>query len=217
MKTRALALAILFVVSATTILAGSDKPLFVSPDFRAELVNPIDVFVADLTNDPANTKECKIGVEIGLFNRANGADITLKNRGYNWEGRRSVTQFYTAKTAPTEAILSNPTKEWLQDLSNQKYFNRKSEPIHPPGRWIMFLTIDEFGSRENAVKGLGGAALSMYLYDRDQGTLLWHDQTSKEHMWAGLMGNIMDKGAEKQATCANLAEKMIRKLPQHKK
>lgn len=99
----------------------------------------------------------------------------------------------------------------------KKYLDHKGKEVLPPGRWIMFITIDELGSRENAVKGLGRTSLSMYLYDRDQGTLLWHDQATQEHVWNGLMGNVMMKGQAKQQACADLVFQMVLKLPKHKK
>ena len=77
------------------------------------------------------------------------------------------------------------------------------------------VTIDELGSGHNAVKGMGKATLSMYLLDPDQGVLLWHDQTTQEHMWGGLLGNLMQKGDVKQATCGDLVFSMVKKLPKH--
>lgn len=82
-----------------------------------------------------------------------------------------------------------------------------------PGRWLMFITLDEVGSGHNAVKGVGKATLSMYLLDRDQGTLLWHDQETDEHMWGGLLGNLMQKGDITQRACGDLVYSMLTKLP----
>jgi hypothetical protein len=85
-----------------------------------------------------------------------------------------------------------------------------------PGRWIMILTIDELGSRENSAKGPSRATESMYLYDRDGGILLWHDQSS-DQMWGGLLGNLMQKGEIKAEWCGIVTYSMVMKLPQRTK
>ena len=202
-------------LSLTLCEAKTQKPLFVSPDLNPAQIDRIDVFVVDLNNDSANDRECIGGVEVGTFNGGGGVDQTLPRRGYN-KSKKLRTRFYVAPITLSETMLSNPTKEWLQDLANRKY-SEKSKDIPPPGRWIMIVTIDELGSRENAIKGLGRGSLSMYLYDRDQGTLLWRDHAVSEHMWGGLLGNVMDKGATKQMYCSTLVGEMVMKLPKRKK
>lgn len=214
MKTRVLLLSgWLVVFSATLGQAKSDEPLFASPDLNPALIEHIDVFVVDPANDVANNHECVAGAQYGNGG-VSGAYKALEKRGYNKE-KHSRTMFYTAPIKLSEAMLSNPSKEWLQDLANRKYFDRKSKEVPPPGQWIMIITIDELGSRENAVKGPGRATLSIYLYNRDQGTLLWHDQATRQ-MWGGLMGNVMNKGEIKQDACGWLVWSMIKKLPKHK-
>lgn len=214
MRTWALLLASLFAISTTLCQAKSHEPLFASPDFNPALVERIDVFVVDPSNDAANNRECIGGTKFGSVRGGGGADRSLGKRGYNKDGH-SRTRFYNAPITLSEAMLSNPSKEWLQDLANQKYF-LKSKEIPPPGQWIMIITIDELGSRENSIKGPGRATLSMYLYDRDQGTLLWHDQATQQ-MWGGLLGNLMQKGEIKQDACGTSVQLMIQKLPRHKK
>ena len=216
MKKRPLVLAICFGVMTLAAMAASKTPIFVSPNFKPELVDQVSVFVVDPKNDVENNKECIGGAEYGTLS-SGGAEPSLAKRGYGRHGRASLTRFYSATAVPTEALLANPTKEWLQELSNQKYLDPKGKDVLPPGRWIMFITIDELGSRENVVKGLGRATLSMYLYDRDEGTLLWHDQATREHVWNGLMGNVMSKGDAKRDACATLVFQMVMKMPKHKK
>jgi len=218
MKTRALRLAHLLVVSATLSQAQHGQPLFASPDFNPALVDWVSVFVVDLNKDEANNKECIGAAAYGQANGALGALGSLNKRGYSRKGKvRENTRLYETQPNPSADMLANPTKEWLQDVATRKYLDRKGKEVPPPERWIMFITIDELGSRQNAIKGLGRAALSMYLYDREQGTLLWHDQASDEHMWGGLMGNLMDKGMIKADACATLAERMIFRLPKRKR
>jgi hypothetical protein len=216
MKTRVLLLAVLLVVSTILSQAKSQKPpLFASPDFNPAQIDRVDVFVVDPSNDVANDRECILGAKFGSIRVRGGADPALGKRGYN-KGKRRTTQFYTLPITLSDAMLSNPSKDWLQDLANRKYFDRKSNEVPPPGQWIMIITIDELGSRDNSVKGPGRATLSMYFYDRDQGTLLWHDQAT-EKMCGGLLGNLMEKGDIKQTTCGTLAYAMIMKLPKHPK
>lgn len=213
MKTKVLAQCILLICSALICHAKSKTPLFASPELNPKQIDRIDVFVVDPSNDPANHRECIAGAR-GFGNV--GAEGSLSRRGYNKHFDKithTKTRFYVAPIPITGAMLSNPDKSWLQDLANRKYLNSKSKEIPPPGRWIMFVTIDELGSRENAVKGLGRATMSMYLYDRDQGTLLWHDQETKEHMWGGLLGNVLQKGDVKRDACGTLVYSMVMKLP----
>lgn len=223
MKPTVLSVVGFLVFAAIVGEAKSNPPISVSPDFDPTQIQRIDVFVVDLNNDSANNRECILGAEIGRFNGGLGACRTLDKRGYNKDepvkghgkDKHWGTRVYKAPITLSNAMLSNPSKAWLQDLTDPKYFQDLKIP--PPGRWIMIITLDELGSRENALKGLGGAALSMYLYDRDNGTLLWHDQATKEHMWGGLLGNIWHKGDVKQDACATLTQSMIMKLPKHKK
>lgn len=108
-------------------------------------------------------------------------------KGYNKVGRRDDNRFYAAQITPTEAMLSNPTHQWLQDLGDQKNVRQGKNFVSehaPTGQWTMILAVDKLGSRDNAVKGLAKASLSVYLYDRTQATLLWHDQAEK-NMWGG--------------------------------
>jgi hypothetical protein len=216
MKTTLVVVAALWAISVVPCHAKSDPPLFVSPDFNPASIDRVDVFVIDPSHDAANNSECIVGAEVGGVN-GGGAQISLAKRGYDKGGRHPDTRFYPAPITPSDTMLSNPSKDWLQTLADQKYYNRKAKEVPPPGRWIMIITIDELGSGENAVKGLGRASLSMYLYDRDQGTLLWHDQAIKEHVWGGLLGNVMMKGATKQQECGMLVFTMIKKLPKHPK
>jgi hypothetical protein len=206
MKTRVLLFA--FVLALAILCEAKVKPpIFSSPDFNSTLVKRIDVFVVDPQHDVANDRECIGGARWG-------ADLSLERRGYN-KDKHKRTEFYDDPIGLTDAMLTNPTKDWLQDLANRKY-EIKSKEIPPPGQWIMVIAIDELGSRQNMVKGPGRATLSMYLYDRDQGTLLWHDQESAQ-MWGGLMGNLISKGEVKTGYCRDLTEAMIRKMPKHKK
>lgn len=213
MKTRLLA-AVLFLISTLPCAAKPKPPIFAAPNFNPALVDRIDVFVIDPSNDTTNDRECIGGAKFGGTGPW-GADNTLGKRGYNKE-KHTRTRFYEAPIPITDTMLSNPSKDWLQDLSNRKYLDSKSKEIPPPGQWIMIITVDELGSRVNAIKGLGRATLSMYLFDRDQGTLLWHDQDS-DQMWGGLMGNLMEKGLIKQQSCALVVGRMIHKMPKHKK
>jgi hypothetical protein len=116
-------------------------------------------------------------------------------------------------------MLSNPTHQWLQDLGDVKNVrhgkNFDLEHV-PTGQWTMILVLDDLGSRNNSIKGPGDASMSLYVYDRTQATLLWHDQAEKR-MWGGLLGNVMQKGEIKQETCRELASLMVFKLPKHKK
>ncbi|HKS80041.1 MAG TPA: hypothetical protein VJR23_00920 [Candidatus Acidoferrales bacterium] len=192
---------------ATLCEAKVKPPLFASPDFNPSLVQRVDVFVVDKLQDEKNDRECVGGARWG-------ADMSLGRRGYNKE-KHERTQYYNDPIGLTDAMLANPTKDWLQDLANRKY-EIKSKGIPPPGQWIMVITIDELGSRQNAIKGPGRATLSMYLYDRDQGTMLWHDQMSSK-MWGGVMGNLIQKGDIKTSFCAEVTQEMILKLPKHKK
>jgi len=191
---------------ATLCEAKLKPPLFASPDFHPALVQRIDVFVVD-PQQLDGRRECKGGAQMST-------EQWLGKRGYN-KGSHARTRFYNDPIGLTDAMLANPSKEWLQDLSGRKYFE-KSKEIPAPGEWIMVFSIDELGSRNNSVKGPGQATLSMYLYDRDQGTMLWHDQDSTK-MWGGLLGNVMMKGQIKVQACQFLAQAMIRKLPKHKK
>jgi hypothetical protein len=215
MKTRILLLAGLLVVSTILSQAKSQKPpLFVSPDFNPALIDRIDVFVVDLNNDVANDRECIGGAKFGTVRVRGGADASLGKRGYNKE-KHTRTRFYAPPIPVTDAMLSNPSKDWLQDLANRKY-TEKSKEVPPPGQWIMIVAIDQLGSRDNSIKGPGRATLSMYLYDRDQGTLLWHDQGS-DRMWGGVLGNLMEKGQLKAESCGVVTYLMIMKLPKHNK
>jgi len=214
MKTWVFLLAGLVVVSATLSQAKSKNSLFASPDLDPALINRIDVFVVDPSNDAANDRECIGGAKFGTLGVRGGADRALGKRGYN-KGGRPRTMFYAAPITLSDAMLSNPTKEWLQDLANRKYFE-KSKEVPSSGRWIMILIIDELGSRENSAKGPGRATLSKYLYDRDEGTLLWHDQSS-DQMWGELLGNLMQKGEIKAESCGIVTYSMIMKLPKRTK
>ena len=209
MRTRSLWLVGWVMVSTVLCQGKSKPPLFSSPDFDPAPIKRIDVFVVDQRNDLANDRECMGGVHIG-------ADHSLGRRGYNKDSH-AQTRFYNAPIPLPDSTLSNPSKEWLQDLANRKYVDGKKKEIPPPGRWIMVITLDEVGSRDNAIKGLGRASLSMYLYDRDEGTSLWHDQATTEHMWGGVLGNVLQKGLIKADTCKLLASSMVLKLPKHKK
>ncbi|HYM78013.1 MAG TPA: hypothetical protein VE377_18705 [Candidatus Dormibacteraeota bacterium] len=218
MKKWTLLPACLLIVSATFCQARSREPLFASPDFNPALVDWVSLFVVDLNKDEANNKECIGAAASGQGNGALGALGSLNKRGYSRKGKvRENTRLYVTQPNPSAEMLANPTKEWLQDIANRKYLDHKGKEVPSPERWMMFITIDELGSRQDAIKGLGRATLSMYLYDRDQGTLLWHDQATDEHMWGGLMGNVMQKGMIKADACATLAEIMILKLPKRKR
>jgi hypothetical protein len=229
MKTGFLLLAGLLVVSILPCQAKSKAPLFADPSFNSTLIDKIDIFVVDTSHDDQeNTKECLDGASFGGPN-GGGAVISLFQRGYNLNGRSGDTRFYEAQLVPTEATLSNPTKQWLEDLGNQRrvyklgtfWTLKKRERTYtleqvPTSRWIMIITIEEVGSRVSAVKGFGKASLSIYLYDRNQATLLWHDHAEK-NIWGGLLGNVVHKGANKAQGCAELTQSMIVKLPKHKK
>lgn len=198
---------------ALTCSAKSKPPLFFSPDFNAKQIDRIDVFVIDPKNDTANNRECIAGAS-GYGN--SGVPVSLPRRGYNKKRDKKThtgTRLYVAPIPITDAMLLKPDKSWLHELADRKYFDSKSKEIPSPGRWIMVITIDELGSGHNAVKGLGKTALSMYLFDRDQGSLLWHDQAISEHTWGGLLGNVMDKGGTKEGVCGDLAFSMVMKLP----
>jgi hypothetical protein len=189
----------LLALSAMPCRAKSDEPIFASPNFNAAQIDRIDVYVIDPNNDTAHNRECIWGAKMGHMDNG-GAQASLAKRGYNKDGHRGVTHFYGTQLALTEAMLTNPSKDWLQQLDDA-------------GRWVMIITIDELGSRGDPVKGLGRAALSLYLYDRDEGTLLWHDHAAKEHMWGGVLGNVMLKGEVKQVACGGLVKNMVMKLP----
>jgi hypothetical protein len=133
MKTRAFLLASLLVAAIIPSRAKSRDPIFVSPDFKPALVDQVSVFVVDPSNDVANNKECIGGAEYGTLS-GGGAEPTLAKRGYGRHGRATLTRFYQAQTAPSEALLSNPTKEWLQGLANQKISRpqRKGSPAAGP-------------------------------------------------------------------------------------
>ncbi len=207
---------ILLASSTLISQAKSQPPLFAAPDFNPKQIDRIDVFVVDSTNDNGNHRECIGGAKFGSFNRQSGAQDSLAKRGYNKhldKITKTKTRFYEAPIPISGEMLTHPDKAWLQDLSSRKYFNAKSKEIPPPGRWIMIITLDELGSGHNAVKGLGKATLSMYLFDRDQGALLWHDQKTDEHMWGGLLGNLMQKGEIKQGACGDVVFSMVMKLP----
>lgn len=216
---RSTAQCILLLSSTLIIQAKSKPPLFASPDFNPKQIDRIDVFVVDPSNDISNNRECIAGAEIGTgMGTTWGAEGALPGRGYNKKVDKithTKTRFYAAPIPITDAMLSTPDKSWLQDLASRKYLNSKSKEIPPPGRWIMVITLDALGSGHNSLKGLGKATLSMYLFDRDQGTLLWHDQATDEHMWGGLLGNLMEKGATKQKACGYLVYSMVKKLPKH--
>ncbi len=209
MKTRALLLAIWFFVSTTPTPAKLKDPIFVSPDFNPALVEQISVFVADLNNDEAHNSKCIYGAEYGALDGGIGAGKSLRKRGYYRKGDKSVYRYYKAEITPSAAMLANPTREWLQDLAHRKYFDSKGKEVPPPPeRWIMFITIDELGSSQSVKDS--GRTLSMYLYDRDQGTLLWHDQESDKNII------FKGKGAMYMDTCATLVEWMVLKLPKRK-
>ena len=221
MKTRALLLAGTLVFSAALSQAGSHKPLFVSPDFNPALIDRIDVFLPDPGDAASHAGKCIAGVQFGdPLQLDGGADWSLLKRGYNSHfkdynkvGPRK-TLYYTLPIALSDAMLSNPSKEWLQDLANRKYFVKsKEEP--PPGRWIMIITIDELGAGPGTPKGQGRATLSMYLYDREQATLLWHDQET-EKLQGSLGESLMGKAWGEQAVCENLTNSMVLNLPKHK-
>lgn len=203
--------AVLLVLSAVLCEAGRKPPLFVDPSFDPSSIAQFDIYIVDLTNNGQNNHECMTGALVG-------ANTALLKRGYNKLGRRGEERLYVAQSVPSEEMLSNPTPQWLQDLGDQKSVGRGKNRVleHvPTSQWIMILALGELGSRANAIKGLGNAALSVYLYDRTQATLLWHDQ-SEQRMWGGLMGNLLQKGDIKQGTCSDLASLMIYKLPKHK-
>jgi hypothetical protein len=221
MKTVFLLLAGSLVVSTLPCDAKSKVPLFADPSFNSTLIDRIDIFVIDTSHDDQkNTKECIAG-------SGGGAAISLGNKRYNLNGRKWDTRFYEAQIVPTEAMLSNPSKQWLEDLGNQRriytgtFWTLKRErdstlEREPTSQWIMIIAIEEVGSRVSAVKGFGKASLSIYLYDRNQATLLWHDHAEK-NIWGGLLGNVIDKGRNKQQGCTELTASMIMKLPKHQK
>lgn len=206
MKSRIL-LAACVLALGTLCEAKSKGPLFSSPAFNPAQVERIDVFVVDLQHDAKNNSECVGGARFG-------ASTELLQRGYN-KAEHKKTQMYVDPIGLTEEMLMNPSKDWLQDLASRKYFE-KSKEMPPPGQWIMVVTIDELGSRNNSIKGPGRASLSMYLFDRDQGSLLWHDSDSGK-MWGGVMGNLLQKGEMKSDECRMLTSVMIHKMPKHKK
>lgn len=213
---------LVLVVSVFQCHAKSKAPLFVDPGMNPAMIDRIDVYVIDPTHDENNDLECMGGARFGTAQ-------LLAQKGYNLGGRRRPeTKFYEAQITPSEEMLLNPAKQWLHDLGDQQrivtgsFWTMKRmrdttlEQGPPTGQWAMIITIDELGSRLNAVKGLGNAALSVYLYDRNQPTLLWHDHAEKP-MWGGLLGNVMERGPVKQKTCSELVSSMMVKLPKHRK
>jgi len=211
-SSRYLLVVCLLVVSTVLCEAGNRPPLFVDPNFAASSIAQFDVYFVDLSNNGQNNSECIGGALVGT-------DTALWRRGYNKAGRRNEDRIHAAQTAPTEEMLSNPTHQWLQDLGDVKNMRhgKNSALEHvPTGQWTMILVLDNLGSRNNSIKGPGDAALSLYIYDRTQATLLWHDQAEKR-MWGGVLGNVMQKGEIKQGTCNDLASLMVYKLPKHKK
>ncbi|HKN61970.1 MAG TPA: hypothetical protein VJW93_12390, partial [Candidatus Acidoferrales bacterium] len=81
MKTRVLLLASLLVVSTILCRAKTRPPLFASPALNPALIDRVDVFVVDPSNDAANDRECILGAKVGTGR--GGADSALGKRGYN--------------------------------------------------------------------------------------------------------------------------------------
>jgi hypothetical protein len=220
MKTRALLLAGMLVFSAALPQTRHPhKPLFASPDFNPAVVERIDVFLPDPGDAASPIGKCITGAKEGVYNYDGGADWSLLHRGYNSHfkdynkvGPRK-TLYYTLPITLSDAMLSNPSKDWLQDLANRKYFVKsKEEP--PPGRWIMIITIDAL--EPASPKGKGSATLSMYLYDREQATLLWHDQAT-DKLQGNLGESLMGKSWGEQMVCEDLTDALVMNLPRHKK
>ncbi len=210
---RIVCLAVLLLVASTTqSRAQSKTPLFADPSFDSAEVSDIDIYQMNLSGETDKHAECIGGA---LF----AAENSLYRRGYNKSGRKPEQRFFAALINPTEEMLSNPTKEWLHDLGDitNKKQGKKWVPTHvPTSRWTLILALDELGSRDNAIKGLGEASLSIYLYDRTQATLVWKDRAEKK-MWGGILGNVIEKGDLKRDTCEQLTSYMVMKLPKHKK
>ena len=211
----------LLVVSAIPCQAESSPPLFVDPSFDPSKITEFDVYLVDLS---VNKEERDSGPALDQNNREcfggawAGTNFALVKRGYNKVGRRGDKRVYAAKITPSEEMLLNPTHQWLQDLGDVTNVRQGKTFVAehvPTGQWTMILVLNDLGSRDNAVKGLGKASMSIYLYDRTQATLLWHDQAEK-NMWGGLLGNVMQKGEIKQSACQDMATVMIDKLPKHK-
>ena len=113
------------VLGAGTVGEAKTKaPLFSSPEINPAQMQRIDVFVVDLQHDPKNNSECMGGARVGAGNG-------LLQRGYNRIDHKR-THIYMDPVGLTEEMLSNPSKDWLQDLASRKYME-KSKEIPPPG------------------------------------------------------------------------------------
>jgi hypothetical protein len=231
MKKRGLLLAGSLLVFTFPCQAKSKPPIFADPSFNPALIDNFDIYVIDPSQDDTHSSFFgNVSGKYLIMDLQLNAALALSQRGYNlpvkhrppgdqgglpWN-RPWPNRFYEAQVIPSEVMLSNPSKQWLQDLGDErKVFSNavfvvfeKQERDHklervPTGRWTMLIIIDALRS-EGPVK----ASLSLYLYDRSQATLLWHDH-DVHHEWK----EFGDAGAR----WAQLLQSMIVKLPKRAK
>lgn len=217
----------LIVLSTVLVAAKSKKPLFVDPTFDPALVDRIDVFVLGhpSNEDDKTYTECIAGASYGGVGimmadagpGGGGAEISLSMRGYNNRGRRRDTWFYKPQIIPTEEMLSNPSKGWIEQLGDQRIHGKgKVLEQVPTSQWIMIITIDEMPSEVGRLKSSGNASLSLYLYDRNQPKLLWHDRAEEKMSNKGLLAfTEADNSRARKNVCAKAVGDMILKLPKH--
>jgi hypothetical protein len=205
MKTEALLLAGLMVVLAGPCQAKSRPPLFADPRFDSMVIDGFDLYAVN----PNRTERIEAWMlESGL----DGAIEGLSLKGYNkWR----MFTFYVPQIMPSEEMLSKPTPQWLQDLGDHqvdRWHTKKRGQTH---RWIMIISIDDVPTDANLIKGTMSS--SLYVYDRGDATLLWHDRVERR-VNVGVLGNIIEpKGRIKNYEAHTMAAEMAAKLPKRKK
>jgi len=210
MKTEALLLTGLLVVSIAPCQTKSKSktPIFADPHVDFSLIDTLDLYVVNLTKLKDDGPFNMVGYALL------GAEEGLETRKYKFA-------MLVPQITPSEAMLSNPTTQWLQDVGDQtnvrhrkeKEFRLEHVQTH---RWVMIISIDEVPSKpQDLIKGTMSS--SLYLYDRSKATLLWHDHV-ETLVNAGILGNIIEtKSNIKNNEAKLMATEMVLKLPKHKK
>jgi hypothetical protein len=200
---------ILAVVLVGTVsmpaLARSKKPLFVDPGFDASLVDELDLHGVNLShagNDDAGLGGALHGVLKGMGKRGYG--VTLSSSGIR----------------PTDAMLNHPASEWLRALCDKSDAfiedgKTRTEPAEMR-RWVMILVIDAMPGKPEGTFKLGTIALSLYLYDLSEATLVWRDHVERS-VYGGLVGNHIWKAEIKYEQSLQLASEMALKFPKRQK
>jgi hypothetical protein len=171
------------------------EPDFVDPSFHPESVEALVVYSAvDLRKDK--------GIEFEDLDKIvhGGVKAALRKGVYTLEYRSG---FGGKIHDVTEDDLEYLEDSWIRELGGGT------------DRWVLLMALEDL-AKKKTYGGLFGAQCSGYLFDTEQGKVVWRHATAASQGQGGLLGMGMRKTI-RNSTVSMCVSQALRTLPGHKK